>query len=276
MLVVSLGAGLIAIICSVIIGVDLFAVMESSRKQVLFLVDAGFLGRMETQELRKQHSRAVCLACCRILLHLSGFPSMDTVGRVKWSYELLRSEAPDISAQSRVRRFQDVRSELLEDFYKDLEERICGEEGLEAGFVGGPAPSIQTNVIYNGLASVVQDCLWEAPELTSPVRPRGASKSRRGRQRRSNIGGETSSCGNLIFLISWLPRNQTEVDLFCGQQGTQLGTVKEKMRGDMLPGPLISQLIKKDIALQWVEPRISWKGDRDEVCYKVLVKCAMG
>ena len=250
--------------------------MENSRKQVLFLVDVGFLGQIEQQQLRKQHTRAVCLACCRILLHLSRFPAKDALGKVKWSY-YLHSNVRGIALQSKVHPFQDVRSELLENFYKDLEERVGEEARPEAGSFPTPANRAATaaSLIYTSLASVVQDCLWEAPELSSPVRPRASSKPRGGRQRGRNKREEvfdkektvSSSHSNLIFLFSWLPRSQAEVEVFCHQdEMKQHKAVEVRLREQLLPTPLITQLINKDIALHWVESRIDWQREGKEVC----------
>lgn len=249
--------------------------METARKQVLFLVDLGFLGQLKPQQLRKQHARAICLSCCRILLHLSDFPAKDKLGRVNWGYQFLHSDVRGIPLRSKVHRFQDVRSELLESFYKELEE-CTGEEVPpgEAGSVPPPAIRAAANLIYNGLASAVQDCLWEAPELTSPVRPRMSSKLKGRHQRgRSKIGEvseemiSSSSHNNLIFLFSWLPKNQTEMEVFCHQEGAQQEGMEVRLRGQLLPAPLITQLINKNIALHWVESRISWKREEEEeVC----------
>lgn len=219
--------------------------MEATRRQILFLVDASSFPQVE-EEVQLQHTRAVCLSCCRILMHLSGFPSVEEVGKLKWNYELL-GVIRDTGGHSRVmvKRFQDFRSELLDAFYKDTEE--CLQNARD------PSKPFQTqSVVYNGLAGAVQDYLWEAPELTSPVR---LSKRRCKKKKGSSVITSSSSSlshNNAIFLFSSLPVNQAEADEFCGEQEVELEILKKKIE-DMIPAPLVSQLMSKDIALHWVE-----------------------
>lgn len=227
------------------------------RRQVLFVVDTGSLVSTGSEKQHVHQARAVCLACCRILVHLAGAPSTKNIERIKWSYQILPAGVRDIAVYSKTRtrfhdlKFQDLRSESLEVLYKHLMEESSGCEEVSMTSV----PSL----VYRGLASAVQDYLWEAPDLTTPT---PLCLRKRGKRNTSSLPASSS---NLIFLFSSLPRNQKEMDNFCCQQKSQLESVKLKIKETMLPGPLISQLISKDIALHWIESGNT--SSSQEVCY---------
>ena len=204
----------------------------SKKVQVVFLVET------PPKDCLKQR-RALYLACCRILLQLAQFPNREHPAHLQWSYKLLSPRAPLKSSLLSTAQFHELHSDLLTKFFEEL----CESSELETPVQSG---SLNTwaRQLYNALAATVQDFIWDAPEIRTPVR-------RRSRQKRARPGGkrhkppstdEGSPCRNLIFLMS------KTLDGGGDETGVKSATIVNQV----LPKPLLSQLLQKSISLNWV------------------------
>lgn len=168
--------------------------------------------------------RAICLACTRILMCLSKFPKKEHQNQLQWGYKLFSPEAPMAPSLITTAQFYELHSENLMKLYEDLSKsREEGPSSMKKGW---------ERCVYNALAATVQEFIWDAPEIRTPIR----SKSR---QRRIKLSGKNSQLDdslskNLIFLFSGL---SDEVS---------------KSASLVLPRPLMIQLCQKGISLNWV------------------------
>ncbi len=191
------------------------------RVQVLLLVDAA---------AAPVERNTLCLACTRLLLCSAGFP-YSPGQRLQWNHQLYRSDG-EIKSQPKINHFKDVTSDNLNTLFTELER--CVEP------MNRPLTSPAT-LLYNAMATSVQDHPWDAPDITSPLRrPSAWQRSRR------KPSQNTHPPNNHIFIVSQCPTTETELSAFCGH--VESGCVQETL----LPRPLLGQLRGRGISLSWV------------------------
>ncbi len=220
--------------------------MDAGKVQVVFLLDT-CAGSAEHSQL---HVRSLGLACIRILLFLTQFPFKEHRSQVTWNYKLFNSRRPERTVRTRTAQFSECRSELLQKLFQEL-ERVLEDKQPHVHLSEKPA-----KLVYDALASAVQDFVWDAPEITSPVRP-VYTKSGTGKKKPTIGRGklrDNTAARNLIFVCSHCPQSKEEVREFCG--GLQVDG--DSSRGDLLTGvllprALLSQLASKGIAVHWVD-----------------------
>ena len=206
-----------------------------SRKiQVVFLVET------PSKKFLMQQ-RAICLACSRILLLLGKFPNREHPHHLQWSYRLFSPAAPIKSSLLRTAQFYELHSDPLMKFFEDLSESSKEEVS------GGSRPTSWRQCVYNALAATVQDFIWDAPDIRTPVR----RQKRRRLQQRGKTPREPSdesSCRNFIFLFSkdFSGGGGEEAEPRTGKS-SPVGFAKR-----VLPKPLLSQLNQKSITVNWV------------------------
>ena len=126
------------------------------RVQVLLLIDCS---------APVPHS-ALCLACTRLLLYLARFPSPGG-DRFQWNYQLYSTEG-EIKTQPKANHFKEVTSNILNVFFTELEEKCT--KPMTKRTLTSVTP---VQLLYNAMATGIQDHPWDAPDITSPLkRPR--------------------------------------------------------------------------------------------------------
>ena len=103
------------------------------------------------------HLRSFCFACTKVLLSLSGFPSSKYL---KWKYVLVKDNDPVIG---RLPPFVELTLNSIEKLLKELK---CELQKIVAGNVKHSPVSLLSSV----LADVVQNTLWDSPDILSPPR----------------------------------------------------------------------------------------------------------
>ena len=194
---------------------------------------------------------ALCLLCTRLLLFLSRFPDEEHAARVGWNYTLFNSGRPEGSVRAKTSQFHECRSELLEKLFGDT------KKSLAASAQAGPAhaarlPCPPVKQVYKALAAAVQDFIWDAPDISSPVRPIRGRTMRSRRMMRSTAKLEPS-CRNVIFICSCSPQSGEELGGFCGESGGSTVDTFERLCSELLPSALLSQLKERRIAVHWVD-----------------------
>ena len=234
--------------------------MASDKVQVVFMVDTSLPRSASSLE---QHYRSLCLATVRMLLYLSQFPSREHLNRVIWNYKLFNSERAEKSTKTC--QFHENRSEHIERFFQQLHESFEKSESATAqsnhtlGTLS-QKPQKPVRLIYSVLADVVQDFIWDAPEIRSPIRPRKRRKIVRTKAAAasSSLNANESGCDkNMVIILSSCPESAQEIRKFCygpliieeaGEVPVTVATVVEQL----LPPALLTQLSSKNIAVHWV------------------------
>lgn len=194
----------------------LYVYMASIRTRVVFLLDASYKTSWELNSLS--------LACVRVLLCLAEFPNQKN--EVTWNYTFFNCTEP----VKKARHFYELRSELLENLIKDIK---CTKLGI-AALGGKHRPA---HVLYRALASVVQDFVWDAPELNSP----GKHPTTQGPR-------------NMIFILSGCPHNLNNLHQFCGKtHNMQIQYFKEILQNELIPSDLLLHLQAKTISVFWID-----------------------
>ena len=234
--------------------------MANEKVQVVFMVDTS-LPRSSSSSL-EQHYRSLCLATVRILLYLSQFPIREHLNRVLWNFKLFNSNRVEKSAKTW--QFHENRSEHIEVFFRQLREGLEPSETTSAQSRHAWLKNVlqkPVKLVYSTLAAVVQDFIWDAPEIMSPIKPRKRGKiawSKRAATTSSLKADEKSdSAKNLIIILSSCPTSEEDVRTFCygssinvgaGEVPVTTATVVEQL----LPPALLTQLSSKGIAVHWV------------------------
>ena len=210
-------------------------------KQVLFLIDSA----CENVKKESLHVNSLYLACCRILYHCAGFiRAKNGVDKVRWNYELFNSRIGGVVLKKKASSFKEFRTETLERFHTDLESHFSDST---------PPPLSSDNemtslkIIYNKLASVVQDYQWDMPLLMSPL-PQKTSRLKRRKNRKDGISSCTQPVRNLIFLISEKLCNVEKI------RSLEMSSrnLRDYIEGCLFPPPLTSQLHLKRITVHAV------------------------
>lgn len=191
---------------------------RTGEMQVVFLLD-GSVG--ETQ----------CLACTRLLLNLWN------ASNFKWSYSLFPSPA------------KLSRPQLCEPHLGNLERFLCELSAHSSRHKNDHARGQDSlawgRCLYSALAVAIQDFVWDAPEIKTPVRHK--SKQRKSRSKRRDVRS-TPHQRNVIFLFSEGPSIETTAD-----GGAAEGRSHQDSPVDqVLPQAMLSQLICKGISVFWV------------------------
>ena len=204
-------------------------VMEEGKLQVVFLVNTRMPSDGSSLE---QHHRAQCLACMHILMsRFSNRPSQHQ--QLQWNYKFFSSESPAKALRVSTAGFHEVRSELLELFFGELLAQLEEPSGQQK------MPSQQngwSRCVYNVLAAAVQDFIWDAPEIKSPVRPKVRQQGTK--LRRAATAKNKSPYRNVIFVFSEGPSSENATPATLINQA--------------LPKALLSQLHLKGISIHWV------------------------
>ena len=222
--------------------------MESNQTRVVLLIDASYKGVENSGELN-----SLCLACTRVLLCLAEFPNKKN--EVTWNYTFLNCIEPIKKAG----RFFELRSEFLENLIKDIKYTKLRTQSAARGGQYKPA-----NVVYRALAAVVQDFVWDAPELFSPARYPGALGPR-----------------NMIFIFSACPHNPDDLHQFCygtPRSNHQQSSYKEVLQNELIPNDLLMHLRAKSISVFWIDTmHLSNSRQHPKVLFvlAVLVCCIM-
>ena len=238
--------------------------MASDKAQVVFMVDTSV--PKNADGFLEHYYRSLCLATLRILLYLSQFPIREHLNRVLWNFKLFNSERAEKSAKTW--QFHENRSEHIERFFQQLHESLEQSEKSIAEAQLSHSRHKNTSqkpirFIYNALAAVVQDFIWDAPEIMSPIRP-----MKRGRVVRSKAAAATASSSlkakeisnydkNMVIILSSCPASDREMRKFCYgpsiiEKGGQVPVAVATIAEQLLPPALLTQLSSKGIAVHWV------------------------
>lgn len=233
--------------------------MASDKVQVVFMVDTS-LPRSVNGSL-EQYYRSLCLATVRILLYLSQFPIREHLNRILWNFKLFNSERSEKSVKTW--QFHENRSEHIDRFFQQLHESLDQSESATIQSSHARLKNLSQKPIrlmYNALAAVVQDFIWDAPEIMSPIRPR-----KRGRVVRtkaaatsSSLEAKESNCDkNLVIVLSSCPASEQEMRKFCHgpsiiEEASEVPVTVATIAEQLLPPALVTQLSSKGIAIHWV------------------------
>ena len=232
--------------------------MNTGKKQALFLVDCGY--SKSDAVYSDQRYRTICRACTKILFFLSKFPDKEHLRNVQWNYKLFSTQTLTTTPlRHESTHFQDIRSDNLESFFKELKNSQI-QSGTRTRQVLGVAQPVQ--LLYNALAAAVQDFAWDAPEIISPIRRLTSQKhSDIGRTRRRTQSAKQPTLRmNYIFICGTSPENELELREFCRVPGGERLTsedgvpcpLKDYVQKKLLPSPLLAQLESRGIAVHWV------------------------
>ena len=177
----------------------------------------------------ENHHRSQCLACTQVLL--SWFPNKEHPNQIQWNCKFFSSATPTSSLRVNTSQFQEPRSELIEKFFDELWTHLKACPSEEEENVDW------ARCVYGALAATVQDFIWDAPEIKSPVRPSKRRKSK-------DPSCDSSLSRNVIFLFSEGPRNESG---YSSPQDTYTALVNQ-----VLPKPLLTHLQSKNIQVCWV------------------------
>lgn len=216
------------------------------RFQVLFLIDVARREEL-SREVVKERTRSMCLACCRILLHLC--PRPHERSKVKWAYQLFHSERQVFTHKRKTAQFVDFGSESLEGFYSTV---LLAQDEIsqsDRGHDGDKTPPIR--IVYSILAAVVQDYPWDTPLIVSPIIYKVTRKPR------SLSIGDSLRQKNLVFIVSELPTNQSELVHFVGGDVTSDSAFHHL--GKLMPQPLVIQLQERGVAVHWLQTTPTWE-----------------
>ena len=239
--------------------------MASDKVQVVFMVDT----RSGTNSL-EQYYRSLCLAAVRILLYLSQFPIREHLNRVVWNFKLFNSERVDKSTKTW--QFHENRSELIVKFFQELRESLEPSEisTAQSRHVRlKNASQKPVKLLYNALAAVVQDFIWDAPEIMSPIRPRKRGRVVRTKAAASSLKADHDN--NLIIIMSSCPVSDEEMTKFCYgpsiiEEDSEVPVTMATIVEQLLPPALLTQLSSKGIAVHWIH---TGTGTDDRCCAKV-------
>jgi DNA segregation ATPase FtsK/SpoIIIE-like protein len=252
--------------------------MTSDKAQVVFMVDTS-LPKNDVGSL-EQYYRSLCLATLRILLYLSQFPIREHLNRVLWNFKLFNSELAEKSAKTW--QFHENRSEHVERFFQQLHERLKQSEESSTAMQSNHVRRKNTThkpirLVYNALAAVIQDFIWDAPEIMSPIRPmkRGrVVRSKAAAAASSSLTAKESDCDkNMVIILSSCPASDQEMRKFCYgpsiiEEGSQVPVAVATIAEQLLPPALLTQLSSKGIAVHWVHTgggALIEAGDADKV-----------
>ena len=252
--------------------------MATDKAQVVFMVDTSLTGSAKGS--LEQHYRSLCLATVRILLYLSQFPIREHLNRVLWNFKLFNSERAEKSAKTW--QFHENRSEHIERFFQQLHESLEQSESATAQPSHARLKNLSqkpVRLVYNALAAVVQDFIWDAPEIMSPIRPR-----KRGRVVRtkaaaasSSLEAKESDCDkNMVIILSSCPASEQEMRKFCYgpsiiEEASEVPVAVATIADQLLPPALLTQLSSKGIAVHWVHTGSPYEaGDSVKVGYFFL------
>ena len=144
------------------------------RVRVVFLLDVSSATSADVQSYHK----SLCLQCTKVLLSLSVFPSRVCV---KWMFLPINV---DESVVGRVPPFVDVTLDSIRTLFEKLKFELLKNADRQVK----PLPA---TALSSTLATVVQCCLWDSPNIYSPPR----------RQKRSRVSNPL----NIIVVCSGLP-----------------------------------------------------------------------
>lgn len=233
--------------------------MDGRKTQAVFLIDTCPLVVDQLQT----HHRALCLLCTRLLLYLSQFPGKEHATRVGWNYTLFNSRRPEKSVRAKTAQFHESRLELLEKMFDDIRARL---EASSTQHTTGRSPRVPrppVRHVYTALASTVQDFVWDAPEISSPVRPMPVVWGQRSKW---GVARARLPLRNVIFVCSPCPQSRTELAEFCGglQERSDTGCLGQ-LRSELLPRALLSQLKERGIAVHWIDSTLLCGGSSTQV-----------
>lgn len=204
-----------------------------------------------------QYYRSLCIAAVRILLYLSRFPIREHLSRVLWNFKLFNSEK--VEKNTKTWQFYENRSELIEKFFQSLQERLDSPNSTtqlkHSKLKNGSQKPVK--LVYSALAAIVQDFIWDAPEIMSPIRPRKQPRVARTKATTTSLRtNENNHDKNIIIILSSCPTSKEDLRRFCfgsvteegGRESVSMATVKEQL----LPPALLTQLVSKGIAVHWV------------------------
>ena len=226
--------------------------MATDKVQVVFMADTA-LPPGEPDSVH-QHCRSLCLAAIRILLYLSQFPIKEHLNRVLWNFKLFSSERVECSAKTW--QFHENRSEIIEKFFQKLRESFESHNTATNLRNGNTSFQKPVKLVYNALAAIIQDFVWDAPEIMSPVRlmkRRGRLHGKKAPTGLKSRNSEEDRERNIIFILSSCPVNEADLKRFCygskfKQDPVSMATIKEQL----FPPALLTQLSTKGIAVHWV------------------------
>ena len=212
----------------------------------------------------EQYYRSLCLATVRILLYLSQFPIREHLNRVVWNFKLFNSERAEKSAKTW--QFHENRSEHIERFFQQLHESLEQSDGTTAAQSACHARDKNTTtqkpvrLVYKALAAVVQDFIWDAPEIMSPIRSmkRGRVVRTKAAVTSSSLKSKESDCDkNMVIILSSCPASDREVRKFCYgpsiiEEASEVPVAVATISEQLLPPALLTQLASKGIAVHWV------------------------
>ena len=233
--------------------------MATDKAQVVFMVDTSLTGCAKGS--LEQHYRSLCLATVRMLLYLSQFPIREHLNRVLWNFKLFNSERAEKSAKTW--QLHENRSEHIDRFFQQLHESLEQSECATAQPSHARLKNLSqkpVRLVYNALAAVVQDFIWDAPEIMSPIRPRKRGGVVRAKAAAASSSLETTEndCDkNVVIILSRCPASEQEVRKFCHgplitEEASEVPITVATIAEQLLPPALLTQLSSKGIAVHWV------------------------
>lgn len=229
--------------------------MAAEKVQVVFMADTAM--PHGAADSTSKYYRSLCLAAVRILLYLSQFPIKEHLNRVLWNFKLFNSER--VEKSSKTWQFHENRSEFIEKFFQSLRESLepldVSDAQLRNTRRGNARCQNPVKLVYNALAAVVQDFVWDAPEIMSPVRPRRRGRMGGAKAPAVSSRSEEKNCDrNMVVILSCCPASEGELRRFCcGSEVSHNPITMATVREQLLPPALLTQLSTKGIAVYWVD-----------------------
>lgn len=230
--------------------------MATDKVQIVFMTDTTPPHDTSTPDSLNYYHRSVCLAAVRILLYLSRFPIKEHLTRVLWNFKLFSSER--VEKTTKTWQFNENRSELIEKFFQKFHGSLSPVRGsTQPNYMKHKNVRLQKPVklVYNALAAVVQDFVWDAPEIMSPIRPRKRGRVVKTKTAAVNVSTNdcNSCCKNIIIIFSNCPASEKALKRFCYGSEVDEGPVSMATVGEqLLPPALLTQLSTKGISVLWV------------------------
>ena len=209
--------------------------MEGQTTQVAFLLDT-----RRTNTTVETRYRSLCLACARMLLFLSCFPSKAHHVAVKWQYHFFSSLGPTTRMKSKSAQFLELRLEYLERMFRDLYSELQStSEGCQSTLL----------LLYSAMVDIVQGYMWDSPDILSPVRVFKKEKQGEATLQKSAEHGPR----NMLFICSPWP-----------------GLEERDLVDNVFPPDLLTLLQKKNISVHWLYEGENFSTNKVTIHYFIM------
>ena len=229
--------------------------------RVVFIIDVAMGRRLDTCE-RKTLGRAITLTSTRTLLFLSKFPHQRYKDVLKWNYTFYDSQQTDWSLRIRSGNFLELSSNQIESYSRDVCSRL---DSSAAKCVKATQPS--ATLLYNAIGTAVQDYPWDAPFITSPIRPRKSSQ----RISRRQSSAENEQC-NILFVFNYCPTTTNDLQTFCGLKHTDENINVDAIKSKLFTEDLCSSLTKKKVKIYFINCTTHTELSKNQVSHASSIK----